>query len=235
MIYGILDTIERTARAAGEWFTDAFALCLLCAPAVLFIGYAIVYIANANARGKGKGAFLVFGDLCAIGFAALAVCAFEFRQAVLYVGVALALKGAVLILYGALSCFPRKRETGKAQPKKIPAAEYVDMSAEYPAPVSASASVRETVAPAKVRCYTDPVYTDEVRETFSSDVRLDHIFSVVEQLKGVSLGAGDRLQVQKYEDLLTVYKNKGALSAEEAQTLNDILASLLKMMAKYDL
>ena len=63
----------------------------------------------------------------------------------------------------------------------------------------------------------------------------DSIFSVVERLKGVSLGAGDRLEVQKYEDLLTVYKSKNALSSEEAQTLNDILASLLKMMAKYDL
>ena len=67
------------------------------------------------------------------------------------------------------------------------------------------------------------------------DVRLGHIFSALERLRDLPLSAGDRLEAQKTEELLTVYRAKGALSAAEADTLNDILAALLKMMAKYRL
>lgn len=67
------------------------------------------------------------------------------------------------------------------------------------------------------------------------DVRLGHIFSALERLRDLPLSAGDRLEAQKTEELLTVYRAKGALSAAEAETLNDILAALLKMMAKYRL
>ena len=35
-------------------------------------------------------------------------------------------------------------------------------------------------------------------------------------------------------ELLQIYRNKGKLSAKECETLNDMLAALLKMMAKYD-
>lgn len=67
------------------------------------------------------------------------------------------------------------------------------------------------------------------------DVRLGHIFTALERLRDLPLSAGDRLEAQKTEELLTVYRAKGALSAAEAETLNDILAALLKMMAKYRL
>ena len=59
-------------------------------------------------------------------------------------------------------------------------------------------------------------------------------FSVLEKLRSLPLSAGDRLESEKYFDLLTVYRTKGNLCAEEARSLNDILASLLKMLAKYD-
>ena len=49
---------------------------------------------------------------------------------------------------------------------------------------------------------------------------------------------GARVCVDKdvrLEEMLRVYRAKTELSAAEADALNDILASLLKMMAKYDL
>ena len=142
----------------------------------------------------------------------------------------MAAKAAYLVLYGALSLFPKKK-SGPKPAAKPRVAEYVDMSEQFPPAVGAQRGSELK----KVRCFTEPEYAGDEYDSYASDVRLDHIFSVVERLKGVSLGAGDRLEVQKYEDLLTVYKSKNALSSEEAQTLNDILASLLKMMAKYDL
>lgn len=231
----ILEKIADAAEKAGGGFHDAWALLLLIAPFALFIGYVIVYFSNKNARGKGKAAFLAFCDVCVFAFAGLAVCAFapsDAVRAVIYIGVALSEKAVLLVLYGALSLFPKNRPVPKERKQRLPEGEYIDMSDEFPP----AAAAFKTPEPKKVRCFTDPEFTlNDDCEAYASDVRLDHIFSVIERLKGVSLGAGDRLEVQKYEDLLTVYKNKNALSSEEAQTLNDILASLLKMMAKYDL
>ena len=78
-------------------------------------------------------------------------------------------------------------------------------------------------------------FSEGVRVCVDKDVRLEHIFSVLERLKEMPLGAGDRLEAQKMEEMLRVYRAKTELSAAEADALNDILASLLKMMAKYDL
>ena len=227
----ILERIAEIAAEAGKGFQDAWALLLLVSPLALFAGYVIVYFSNADARGRGKSAFVAFSDVCVFAFAALAVCAYapeEAERAILYVGVALAAKAAYLVLYGALSLFPKKK-SGPKPAAKPRVAEYVDMSEQFPPAVGAQRGSELK----KVRCFTEPEYAGDEYDSYASDVRLDHIFSVVERLKGVSLGAGDRLEVQKYEDLLTVYKSKNALSSEEAQTLNDILASLLKMMAKY--
>lgn len=228
----ILERIAEIAAEAGKGFQDAWALLLLVSPLALFAGYVIVYFSNADARGRGKAAFAAFSDVCVFAFAALAICAYapeEAERAILYVGVALAAKAAYLALYGALSLFPKKKSAKPAAKPRV--AEYVDMSEQFPPAVGAQRGAELK----KVRCFAEPEYAGDEYDSYASDVRLDHIFSVVERLKGVSLGAGDRLEVQKYEDLLTVYKSKNALSSEEAQTLNDVLASLLKMMAKYDL
>lgn len=86
--------------------------------------------------------------------------------------------------------------------------------------------------PAMVRCFAEEPARPVVVE---KDVRLGHIFSTLERLRDLPLSAGDRLEAQKTEELLTVYRAKGTLTSAEAETLNDILAALLKMMAKYKL
>ena len=84
--------------------------------------------------------------------------------------------------------------------------------------------------PAKVLCCEER----EERETeVEKDVRLGHIFGVLERLKQLPLSPGDRLEAEKAQQLLTAYRAKRTLCAKEAETLNDILAALLKMMAKY--
>lgn len=64
-------------------------------------------------------------------------------------------------------------------------------------------------------------------------VRLDYVLSVAERLLSLPLGAGDRLEAEKMNTLLEVYRGKEKFTAEECAALNDILAALLKMMAKY--
>lgn len=135
----ILERIAEIAAEAGKGFQDAWALLLLVSPLALFAGYVIVYFSNAEARGRGKAAFVAFSDVCVFAFAALAVCAYapeEAERAILYVGVALAAKAAYLVLYGALSLFPKKK-SGPKPAAKPRVAEYVDMSEQFPPAVGA--------------------------------------------------------------------------------------------------
>ena len=77
-------------------------------------------------------------------------------------------------------------------------------------------------------------FSDDDRVTLEKDVRLGHVSAALERLLSLPLGAGDRLEAQKMSDLLAVYRAKGELSGREADALNDVLAAVLKMMAKYD-
>ena len=83
--------------------------------------------------------------------------------------------------------------------------------------------------PAKVCCFDG-----EERVLVDRDVRLSHINALLERLRGMKLGAGDRLETEKAADLLSVYGGKVSLSAAEADALNDLMASLLKMLARYE-
>ncbi len=226
----ISNFILKTIESVGNNFNIGWAIFIAVLPNVLFLGYLTVYFSNRNARNKGRAAFSAFSDICVYLFCAFclfsAYAAKDIEFGVLCIGFALVLKAEYLLLYGVLSSFSAYKERPQ---KKRKASEYFDLSSDYPIH-----SVNNVSEPKKVRCYSEEIPETDCT-TYPSDVRLNHIFSVIERLKGVSLGAGDRLEIEKYEELLTVYKNKTFLSSEEAQTLNDILASLLKLMAKYDI
>ena len=68
-----------------------------------------------------------------------------------------------------------------------------------------------------------------------ADVQLEHVFGVLKKLQSVKLSAGDRLETDVIYNMLTVYRSKGRLSAEETRSLNNYLATLLKLMSKYSL
>lgn len=65
------------------------------------------------------------------------------------------------------------------------------------------------------------------------DIHITHIYKTLESLRRQKLTAGDRLECKKIEEILKLYQMKERLTAVETSLLNDILASLLKMMAKY--
>ncbi len=81
--------------------------------------------------------------------------------------------------------------------------------------------------------------TDERAENVSigmeeSGLQLDHVFSLLRDLRACELSAGDRLETDAIYRTLDVYRGKN-LTAEEMGTVNDCLASVLKMTAKYKL
>ena len=74
---------------------------------------------------------------------------------------------------------------------------------------------------------------EEHDTVMEKDVHIVHIDQTLESLKRQKLSAGDRLECKKIEEIIRLYRVKSTLSHVEVSVLNDILATLLKMMAKY--
>ncbi len=67
-----------------------------------------------------------------------------------------------------------------------------------------------------------------------SGLQLGYVLTLLEQLRACELSAGDRLEVDAISRTLDLYRGK-ELTAEELGTVNDSLASALKLTAKYKL
>ena len=217
MFQRIWQSVLAVGEEAGAFFTVA-APFLLGAPLLLFFLWFVLCLCSRTVRTGSKTAYLYACDFFLLLFAALALFA---RRSFTSLAVALALRAAALALYGILCLFGRTPAQKPERMKEVPPPSFP--------PVSPSPLPPAEDKPRFVRCFPQG---GEV--VVGEDVRLGHIFSVLEKLRSLPLSAGDRLESEKYSDLLTVYRAKGNLCAEEARSLNDILASLLKMLAKYD-
>ena len=58
--------------------------------------------------------------------------------------------------------------------------------------------------------------------------------SVIDKLLLKNIGKGDRQELEKLKNTLTVLQMKGTLSPTESDILNDNFNALLKLMAKYN-
>ena len=77
----------------------------------------------------------------------------------------------------------------------------------------------------------------EPEGTFDSEecgLRLAHVTMLVEQLKKTDLAPGDRLEVDALSHTLDGYRDR-VLTESEMRALNDCLATVLKLTAKYKL
>ena len=66
-------------------------------------------------------------------------------------------------------------------------------------------------------------------------LRLDHVRKMLARLKAAELTPGDRLEAEGISRTITLYASKDLLTAKEVHELNDCLAAVLKMTAKYEL
>lgn len=224
MSSAVIEGLPAAVRAAGRaLLCDASALILLAFPLAAFVVFALL----CRFRTAPRGAYLALSSACAALFAALFPAAGEPAEPALCVALA---AWAVYALLFCVLLFIRRRkrrpERRKGPSRAGEEEEEVRTEGQEGTP-RLSAPVPEP--PRKVRCFAQGG-----RVVVGEDVRLGHAFSVLERLLSLPLGAGDRLEAQKAEDLLSVYRGKGELSAEEARALNDVLASLLKMLAKYE-
>ncbi len=84
--------------------------------------------------------------------------------------------------------------------------------------------------PPKVCCFDE----EEVRTLGDGSLRLKHATELLEKLLSAKLAASDRLEADMLSHRLDGYRNR-ALSESELRALNDCLASILKLTAKYQL
>ena len=75
---------------------------------------------------------------------------------------------------------------------------------------------------------------DEGMTAEASGMSLDYADSLLNRLHATDLSAGDRLEVKELSARLDYYRNK-ALYENERNALNDCLAAILKLTAKYQL
>ena len=227
--------------AAPSPAKDAAYLFLFFAPFAAFFAAFFVYLFKKGLRVRSKSWFLYLAG--AFSFASSAFSVFAFGAAAVYGAAASLLQFALCVaLYGVLALLCRdKKPKARKRRKAVPEAYFTD-DEEPPLPASAE-------KPRIVRCFSGGAAESGGEKSppraFRSfgpaaparpakDVRLDYVLSVAERLKELPLGAGDRLEAEKMSELLNIYHGKGDLAPAESQTLNDILAALLKMMAKYD-
>lgn len=224
MSSAVIEGLPAAVRAAGRaLLCDASALILLAFPLAAFVVFALL----CRFRTAPRGAYLALSSACAALFAALFPAAGE--PAVPALCVALAAWAVYALLFCVLLFIRRRKRRPERRkgPSRAGEEEEEERTEGQEGTPRLSAPVPEL--PRKVRCFAQGG-----RVVVGEDVRLGHAFSVLERLLSLPLGAGDRLEAQKAEDLLSVYRGKGELSAEEARALNDVLASLLKMLAKYE-
>ena len=214
-----ISAFERFGRALN----DVSAFVLLALPPAAILLFFVLRLTVRRARGLPRGWAMPFCDACLLALTALFLIGGERETLLSFLALALADRAACTLLYALLFVPLRREKRSKKEKRKPRAEEFFDLQGEEPS------LSEQPNKPAMVRCYAE-----EDRVSVEKDVRLGHIFSVLERLKDLPLGAGDRLETEKFREMLEVYRAKGDLTAKEVETLNDILASLLKMMAKYD-
>lgn len=228
---------------------DAVYLALLFAPLAAAGIAAIACACNKKLRARSKNWFLYLS--CAFCPFAAAFGVLSYGGAALYAAAfAMAMFAPCLAAYGALCLFGRQKRV-KISKKKRRALS--DIGEEEVLPDDGKEAAKGAMPgsgevqgdkehfggtfagaqkPRLVRCFGEPDAQTQAHPV--KDVRLDYVLSVAQRLKDMPLGAGDRLEAEKMEELLRIYRDKGTLTPAEGETLNDILAALLKMMAKYD-
>lgn len=232
MLSSFFEAVVSFARAAGER-TGGFCFLPLAAPAALFLVLLAVRLCL-----RSRPAFRWFAalsDVCILLFAALALAGE--RDVLPLAAYALAGKAVYIALNLSLvlPLRPRKRRkkrpdfSEEEQPLFAPCGEGASSALSF-APASAACPPADGVRPQKICCFGE----EEERVLVDRDVRLGPARTLLERLRAMPLGAGDRLETEKTAELLSVYEGKGSLTSAEADALNDIMASLLKMLARYD-
>ena len=194
-------------RGVPEW------VCLYLIPA-LVVAAAVAFVFAP----KRRWYFCPAAVLVAVGF--LLAYAKDSALAFIYLGLAIALVALLSLLF--FIPHPAKKEgVSKSRLDAMYEKFHVELSEKPYAPQEST--------PPKV-CHFDT----GVATAAESGVSLAYADSLLAKLFEKNLSAGDRLEAEELSRRLALYRDKPLTDAERA-TLNDCLASILKLTAKYQL
>lgn len=197
-----------------DWVTLALLPALTLVAAVLFTLF-----------GKRKLYFPVAGVLWGVG-ACLAFCqAYALSRdtaAFAYAGLYFALSAALTLLF----LCPRVKLKKKAKKSKAD-----ELYEKFHEELTEKPFTLQEKRPPKVCCFEEGLGGATAEE---SGARLAYADTLIERLRSEKLSAGDRLETEELARTLVRLRSK-PLTEAEINSLNDCLASVLKMTAKYKL
>lgn len=205
----ILQKIIEVLSKVPEW------ACLYVVPALVAVS-AVGFVFTKR-RKWFYAAAAFFG---AVGF--LFAYAHDASLAFVYLGVLTALTAALSLLY--LIPVPKKRERRRSREEKMYEKFREELSEQPYKPRSSM--------PPKVCCYERAEERGATAEEYG--MSLSYADTLLEKLRQKKLDAGDRLESEELLRRLDCYREK-PLGEAERSSLNDCLASILKLTAKYQL
>lgn len=219
MSFVLLDVVSSLSRFAGALFCDAFIFPLLLLPSAVSLVCFVLRLAFVRLRKFSVRWVFYLSAVSLLFYAAVASLSGKAVGVLAFIGFFAAACDLVCASFLFLP-FPRRKRKACKKKKAEELARSVRESEE---PVIIPS------LPPKIDCFGE-----NDRVVVEKDVRLGHVRSALNRLRGLQLGASDRLEAEKMSDLLSVYEAKGTLCGKEADALNDVLSCTLKMMAKYD-
>lgn len=172
---------------------------------------------------KRRWYFCVAAFFAATGF--LTVYAKNARLSIFYLGLAV----VICALSALFFLIPRPRKKEKRKKKSRDERMYEKFHEELSEKPYQRASA---FMPQKVCCFE--AEGEELATAPECGTSLSYADSLLEKLRAKKLDAGDRLETEELLSRLDGYRNK-ALTQFERSSLNDCLASVLKLTAKYGL
>jgi len=187
-------------------------------PLVLFPALVLVLAVLLTVFGARKAYVPVSAVLAGAGFAIL--CASDIAKALCYLGIFVAVIAALSLLF-----FIPARKFHK-KPKKSKADE---MYEKFHEELTEKPFRTEQNCPPKVCCFEEQ--TEHAEE---SGAQLAYADTLIQKLRAEKLTPADRLEAEELARTLERFRGKPLTEAERG-SLNDCLASVLKMTAKYKL
>lgn len=157
-----------------------------------------------------------------VGFA-LMCCEVEVRYAFVWLGLFALFSALCSLLF--LLPYPKKRKRVSRE-ERIYEKFHLPLLPEEEKGVP----VERSGLPPKVCCFEEGEVLVGAEE---SGLRFEHVFLMLSKLRTAKLSAGDRLETDVLLHSIESFRQK-RLTAEEVQMLNDCLASVLKLCAKYN-
>ena len=144
--------------------------------------------------------------------------------AFIYLGILVALGALLSLLF--LSPRPKRRE-GKGRKSRVD-----ELYEKFHEELSEKPYMPRAAMPPKVCCFEKDAQAGATAGEYG--MSLTYADSLLAKLRSKELSAGDRLEAEELARRLDCYRDK-PLTESERDTLNDCLASILKLTAKYQL